>query len=540
MAALDLHAEVEKPDGTTVRLPDATGLKFSTKRMEGFDTGSFSLPRHILSESLDLELYDTVRFVTGDGTVAYEGRVAALPRQLDETSHSLEVELQGWMAHARDSKFTEIYVDRDVGRWGGPSVQRRLNAPTRNFQDPAVNPDASTGQSSLVCAFEGTWGVNDLPQSAGVYDAGTSVNIGSVYAAWKRGNQVTAGPDNFSWAVLLSDLDTFISTDTTGDLQAAGPGTVTLAASTNDRRFAQVDLSWNTTAAGLEGRRYELFWTCLAVYGTHGLTKRGTNSATEAQGFYVSDVIANIASRFCPRLSTAGVKATTYVHPQIAFHDRTDPYDAWLLLNAVHLWDLAVWENKTLHYGPVDLTDWDWEIRTDDPGLTLQHQGDTVDSLANGIAVEFDNVQTGKKETLEPADYPELRDDGIYHPANKHGLDVVTDVSLSIPCTKDVALQIGRTMLAELNQPKAPGSFTHKGGWVRDRQGNLQPGWRVRATDTVAITDHPNDSPRLVTETSWDQDSKTLTGSFDSTVKRIDAFVDRVATQIQAAGLQAA
>lgn len=545
MDPLALHAEVEKPDGTTIRFgsesaPDRMpqNIRFATKRMEGFDTASFDLPRHVLSESVDLELYDTARLVAGDGSVAYEGRVASLPRQLDDT-HSVTVELQGWMAHARDRKFREIYVDRDLSRWGPPSVQRRTNLlATFGVTDPSVQPDATTGAPSLKTGFTGAWSAAPgLPLSESLYDAGPGVEIGSVYHAWKRASTAVSAVDtHWDWRVYLGTTDTLTSNDATATLRAAGPGTGTLTATTDDRRVAVVNLLYDT-AAGSDGVEYAIFWTCLAVYGTHGLTKRGTATATEAQGFYVSDVIANIAARFAPKLSTAGIKDTSYVHPQIAFHERTDPYDAWLLLNAIHLWDLAVWENRTLHYGPVDLTDHDWEIRTDDYGVNLQQQGDTVDTLANGITVEFDNVNTGKKETVEPADHDELRDTSISHPANKHGLEVWQEVSLSIPTTQDMALQIGRTMLAEFNQPKAPGSITIKGGYVRDRQGNRQPAHKVRATDTIAIVDHPNDRPRLITETSWDDTSKTLTIATDSTIKRIDAFVDRVETQLRARNL---
>jgi hypothetical protein len=91
------------------------------------------------------------------------------------------------------------------------------------------------------------------------------------------------------------------------------------------------------------------------------------------------------------------------------------------------------------------------------------------------------------------------------------------------------AAQIGRIALAEFNLPKAPGTITVT-GHIKDRAGHWQQGWRVRAGDTVAITDHPNDRPRLVTETTWDHDSKTLTISVEGPAHRLDAVLDRITT----------
>jgi hypothetical protein len=40
-----------------------------------------------------------------------------MPRELSDR-HVIGVTLTGWMAHAKDRMFQEIYVDRDIGQWG--------------------------------------------------------------------------------------------------------------------------------------------------------------------------------------------------------------------------------------------------------------------------------------------------------------------------------------------------------------------------------------------------------------------------------------
>jgi hypothetical protein len=230
------------------------------------------------------------------------------------------------------------------------------------------------------------------------------------------------------------------------------------------------------------------------------------------------------------------VQDTTWPVPHAAWLDRIDPYDAWLELNRYHLWELAVWEDRTLHYGPSDLTDYDWEVRTTDPGVQVGLQGDDIEDLFNYCVVQFQNVRTGEQDEVSPDTHPELRDLSVENPANRHGLPKEFGVTLSDPTDPDSAAQIGRAKLAEANQPKLPGTITFR-GHVRDRAGHWQQGWKVRAGDTVAITNFPNSRPRLIGEASWDHSTKTGTIAVDGVLPRVDAFLDRQSTALRAAGL---
>jgi hypothetical protein len=86
---------------------------------------------------------------------------------------------------------------------------------------------------------------------------------------------------------------------------------------------------YGATPAGADGARYAIDWSKLALYGSHGLTLRQGDTA-EPLGVYASDVIKNIAARWCPLLDTSGVQDTSYVIQHLAFRDRTYPYDAFL------------------------------------------------------------------------------------------------------------------------------------------------------------------------------------------------------------------
>jgi len=544
---LDLSFEIAAADGTRYRwgtnqLPGdrPTDFNFRTKIGEGFSDGSLSLSRRIDLDYPDLELINNVVAVGADGSVAYEGRLSAMPRELDD-SHSINVTLTGWMAHARDKQFSEIYVDRDLGAWQQASVSRRavlLQTSNITPQDSSQIADPTDSQAGIETGWDGAWTSPYSMISEAWYDAGPEIVVKTIAYSWKRmGSTIVLPNPAWIWRINGSDDDKQAGTVTVGsNLAAAGPSTSFLSFSALTHRYAVLQLFYNGTPGGADGTHYGVTWFKLAVYGNHGCSLN-TGETTEPWGVLASEVIKDIAGRWCPKLNTTGVQDTTYVIQHLAFKDQTDPYDAFLEINKYHLWNLAVWENRTLTYEPFDLTDYDWEVRTDDPGTTISLQGPSVDNVFNGIVVTYTDVLTGIHNKLTPTSYPsDLSNTDPDNPWNKQGIDRWDKINLSTPTVQAQALQIGRMALAESNRPKAPGTITVK-GYIRDRAGVEQPGWKVRAGQTVAITNHPNDAPRLIHETSWDDESKSLTLSVEAPAVALDAVLDRVASGFSARGL---
>lgn len=513
------------------------GINFRTIRGNGFGDASCTLIRDGRLDSFDLGLFNDATFVGDDGTVAYEGRLNAFPRSFDQTGSSITPTFAGHMSIAQDRPFSEIYVDRLLSNWGPASVQERANrASAWSIQDPAVQPDIATGFPSLAQEIiNQPWGTGGKPRHEAFYDAGSKVLIGSIYYAWKKNGNINPADTNWGWNVQTSTDDLQTSTDDTGTLRAAGPGTGTLTATGNNKRYGIVQLYYNAANAGTGGETYGLYWTCLAAIGTHGLTQVGSGTATTAPGLNLSDILVNVAQRFCPGLNTDGVQFNGTLIEQCRY-DESLPYDAFLDLNKYALWELAVWEGKTLHYAPADLTDYDWEVRLSDPGVTTSLQGDDASNLYNGVRVTFTDAADGKTKILSPDDYPDLRDDAVENPANEHGLTRWFPWALSSPCTIGMALNTGRAKLAELNQPKEAGTVSLT-GHVRDRAGHWRPVHEMRAGQTLAITDFPNARSRLIVETDYSHDGYTINVGVDNTLSTIEGFLDRYGTALSAAGI---
>lgn len=510
-------------------------LTFGSQRMQGFASASLELARRIDRDYVDVHLLDAIEIVGDDGSTAWEGRVGAIPRTVD-AQHSIALQCGGWMGHAKDRKFTGIYVDRDLQQWQTVSlVQRVANAGSGyNNQSPTVVPDQAT--PAVRTGVTGAWTTGGLPVCGAMYDAGDGNLIGSVYYEWTRSANISTGGDpNWLWMVNAMTSDNIASgQDTTADLQAAGPGAGTLT--TAARRFAMVRLEYGV-AGGTQGMEYTIDWRNLAVYGDHGLTKQGA----APQGLFVSDILRHIIQTYCPMLSTAGIQDNEFVIPHQVFRDPVDPYDAILDLNKYSLWDCSVWENRIVTYAPIDMTDYDWDVRFTDPGFSTTLQGDTSTDLANGVAVTFFDLATQRQRRLTPNDTSDLLDTSVENPANQHGYPVWTEYQITVPTTSDGAVQIGRAALAEFNAPKAPGALTI-GPYVRDRAGHWQPYWKIRAGDRVAITSSTSlsDRPRLIAEVTHAQSAGgggAASISVDAPPKKLDAVMDRITAALAAANL---
>lgn len=541
---LELAVEVEAANGRRTRWDGntrsagdiPTGISFSTKRGDGFSDGpNITLQRRIDRDYPDINLYDDLRLIGADGSVAYEGYISADPRTFSG-GHTVSVRVAGPMTLAQLRPFSEVYIDRDLSKWGDPSNARQAALLGANFSPvgPTVQTDPATGSSSVSTQFTGAWTAVSIPISEALYLAPPGVHLGRLYYDVKAGPNVDTADANWSWSAALATDDTVSSVDGSGNLRSGSEETGTVTATTTSRGVANLQATYGSGPAGGDNVLFPIYWRNLAPMGTHGLTLQASTTAGPG-GLYVSDMIRNICDRFT-NLDSTGVQSTTYPVDSAVF-TQVQPYDAWLTLNTYHLWELAVWENKVLHYYPADTTQYDWQIRLDDPGVTVDLPGDSTEQLANGIVVSYQDIQTGTTMLLTPDDTPALSDPNPLNPATLHGLTSWTTVDLTqIPLSAADATQIGTAALAEFNQPKATGTITFQ-GHIRDRAGNWQPGWKVRASDTIAIINHPDDRPRLIGETQWDQDSLTCTVAVDNTLNRVDAFLDRSATALQAANL---
>ena len=525
-----LAVSVELPDGAVKRwAPDEVDhgdipndLGFSTSAPGGHKAGGTSLIRG-LAPRADEGLFATVRFYGPGNQTAFEGRIEQLPRQTTGRAATLNPQIVGWSAHLEDDQtFMQVYVDQDLGRWGDPSLARRILVATSG-----ANLQGGVGVNGL------TW---DVPESVPsddhterVYACPAGVKVSNVMYKGARTGAFT----NFEAAKLFaSDDPDFSPAD---DYALTLDDTVRLQSlTTAARRY--VLLRTKTTAAvgpGLTGHQQR--YTKVAVYGDHGVTTHSISG--EPDGVYASDVIADILDTAAPLLTyTTGsdgtIQPTTFEIPQLAFYDPTSAADAIARTNAYHGHDWFVWDDRTFYYQPAG-TGTQWQARLAD-GAQLALEGDTAGQILNGIVITYTQAGSGEIKRAGPVgsgmdvESAYLEETSDTNPATSHGITRKwAHQQLSVVTTDAGAVEIGAVLLTEMNLAARRGQVTLRGS-VRHPTEGLVPVWRVRAGDTITLTDRPGDAPRRIIGTSYSHNERTVTCDLDSTPHRADALMERL------------
>lgn len=539
-----LVVSVTHADGTVSRFapdePDAeniaANISFSTSVPgSGFKDGAFVLNRSLTRTYADESLFDNVSITGPGGEVAWQGYVAQLPREQGETA-SVTVGCLGWSAALKWNTFREIYRDPDISHWNTePSIARRaalLAGGTKYMLKGTSETVWDTGTPALRLKHNDSYADATYKPLAEVWYDAQGIGLGSVYYYGATAQYNGALGADWTVAVLLSSDDLLTANDTTGDIGSGASGTLSTSGA---RKFAALQMYYTTTYAGDSFDRWADFYN-LVAYGTHGLTKRGTEPDA---GFYASDIIANAVSRTCSFLDTSGVDDTSFVVPYAVFTDPTDAGSVIEQMNAYHLYDWGVYEGPRGYKGGLffrapDASRLTWQARLAD-GAKLSLEGDDATAdIINGMVVRYTDFY-GKQKVYAPTGYSpadntsaDLLDSSETNPVNSHGLgNKYGLLELSNPTSDDAALQIGSAALAQKLTPRRRGSITLT-GTVRHPTEGMVPVWRVRAGDWIVVTDRTDDVVRQITDTTYDHESRTLTATIGGTPQRLDAIMERI------------
>jgi hypothetical protein len=529
---LGLHVEIVSADGSKAwRLQDddlnaanrPQGIRFDTARFEGFKTCEFSLSRRADRDYPDLKGFHTLRLISDTGDVAWEGEIDQTSRTIGDT-HQWSVAGVGLMRDAQRNRFRMVFVDRDMGQWGPVSLARQIVYTTAG--NPSGKIQASAGSDGIVWDVP----VEALPSGENSelsYTAPEGCLIASIaYRATRSGLFTNAEAP----AVFLSATPL----DYGGSQSLTFDDTLRTQPLSTSAKSIMLRVHMNNTATPAAPWQQRV--TKFAAFGDHNLPGR-TWDPNEPPGTYASDVIRWLIQNQCSVLNTGGVQDSNYPIGHLVFRESTTAFDAMRTVNAFHQWGLEVWEGGTVHFAPVDMSDYDWEIRLSEHGATLDDQGLSTADLANAIEVTFTDAADGQTKTLLPENYADLRDGTPGNLVTAAGKWQEAQISIQALATEADALQIGRAALAQMSQPRSPGGCSIR-GTVKDRQGIPQPVWKVRAGDRALITDHPSEDPILIAATSYTHESLTNSLTFDGPPNRLEPFLERLVVAQEAEGLR--
>lgn len=544
---LRLHILATAPNGNTFRWGDderrpedtPSGIGFTSIVPGGHETLECELPRKMELDYEDLQRLTTLTAIGAGGRIASEARLEKAPRASGETL-SVSPQAVGWQAHlADDEGASEVYVDRDLSHWQGLSNPRRIAviATPGNVQDHSVDPDTTTGLPALHQPLNGPWAA--LAHCESWYDAGPGLTLGDIYHEWSH-----VGSATFEGTLEGADDEVRTNVVTGTDRLTASPQTGSnTETAANGKRWAAFRFRFSGAVA-TENDRY---WshTRVAVWGNHGLTKRGT---APNDGLYASDIVAHAVGKWAPALrfttgSGGTIAPTALAIPQLEFREMTTADVIIKSADRFHLRDWAVWEGRqpnqpTFYYQDRGARGRRWRARV--RPSQLEETGPQIDKLFNGVCVRYTDA-AGTSLTVGPtgsaADTTSalLTDTDPLNPANQMGIKRHTTLDIGIPSTAAAATEVGKRFLEESKLHDQSGS-AELVGYVEDDCGVVHPAWAVRAGDEITFTDAADPSSRRIVRASYEHDSRTTSVDLDAPPEGMDSLLERLGVAVAPAG----
>lgn len=524
----DEQASADVPKGMTLTTADP-GL---------FKDAKMTFARGFEDDISDLTLLQRLRIFGRGQRPVWEGRLQETPREFGD-ENAVSIGAIGLAARLDDDpSFAEIYLDRDLDKWGEPSIQRLINLAAAKVQRQGIvtvgAQDTGAARPGLIHKF------NRLETNA----AGPLARVES----WYYGNGIPLGEVRYD-GVNISGLGI-----KDPNWRIIGFGSDDDLATTNDEGTNHEGVSASNQAIVFSpGRKYARFmmqyqatisapgdwqwgWSPVVI-GRHGLVMQG---AWPDIGFYGHQIIADIVSRCAPDLNfTTGpdgsIEDSDFIIPHAAFDTPGKGSDAIMGINAYHQRPWGVEDDKRFFWRETYRKR--WRIR--------RSRGDHVDLLGpqaedaiNGVRVTFTDGG-GQQRMVGPpgmsnayATSELLVDTDPTNPVNAAGIARKWgELDLQFLTTTNGAIQVGGAWLRDrLREASSRGSVTVR-GWVEDEHGTMLPAYCMRAGDSATVVDGDNIERRII-DTSYDNDSRTLTANLSSTPHRTEAMMERMGVVI--------
>lgn len=444
------------------------GLRYSNVNPGGFESCSFTVPADRCPSG------GAWLVISDSHGVLWEGRVEENDLSVGDGDRR-GVTAYGFGMALKKTYFREVFVDIDMGAWVGPSVAFQIAlGGSYSPEGGSVSPDDTTGASALGLVARGDWAAAGKPHPMAQYVS--TVDIASIYYAWKIGPTVSSADANWAWDVLIEDSDVWTGTQaSSGSLRAAGPSTGTLTNAVAGRTYGRVALYYGV-AGGVAGVDYPIYWTCLAVYGNHGLTKRGSEDAIAAKGFYGGDILQNLLAR-ASGIGVGTIDAPTYVVRDFKFLERTDIESAVVELNKYFGYDWGTWDSGNLFDSDPKFS---WTAKPSTAKWTVRRAdcdrielASSLSQMADTVYVKYRTVIGQEKELTATSPVRALNDAGMTGQAT-----IIGDGSM---VTQDNAQQQADIFFALQGQDPPMSGAIDLSGDVQLAAGGSRPAYHLRA-----------------------------------------------------------
>ena len=327
-------------NGEDVTFEVDEGFTFSSTHPGGFEAASFPIPH----DKPQIDRGDHVLLTCGL-SVAWEGRVKEVQRSLGAKTL---IQCEGYKTLLNEHTFSEVFVDRELSRWQGPPLGRQQGLLENAYREEAgqVSYDPVAQVPAILQSTKAPVVLPPTPTIENWYFA-NGIPIGSLYAAYSVGANMTAESTWYPAMYIATEPSWGMGSRNEENFVSKASGTFTLTSTGGSKTYAVLQI---VRSAEIKGEaEYAFLWKNVAVYGKHGLTKRGG----EPGGFYPSDV-AQWAMEKCPGVQVGFVTASTEIVPHLVYLQPV-PYEKLLDDMAKYAgYHWGVWESATALTGSAE------------------------------------------------------------------------------------------------------------------------------------------------------------------------------------------
>lgn len=485
---------------------------YSDLSFTNVDPGGFEQLQATITDIGDVKVGGEVVVRCGMET-AWHGRVNELGQRHTNGRTITQLAAVGYSAKLTDERMSMVYVDRDLSHWTGASRGRNVALVAGTYmqaEGPVVMIDTASSLPALQLQHADQWTSPRLPVAETWYDAGTGNKVGSVYYDFTNVGNASTADANWDLNVRTSSDDIFSTIPaTSGDIWASVPLTGTLIDATGTR-YAVVSFAYAATPGGAVGYQYGVHLRTPAVYGNHGLTKRGS----APQGYYPGDIAGHAHTLSGAGFTTVISDTSTFTVRHAAYRELVTHQQVITDMATLMGWHWGVWE-------PAD-------ILASTPRLFF-----TAPPTVATVAISRDRITD--------LDSPRVRVDRLYDTASVKwqdpaGTSGVTTVTTTNPLASGAGVA-GRTLELDMGQGDSTtatsfGTFAlalalagARGGGsgtvpasIAGPYGARRPACLLRSgRDRIRITDLPDSGP--LPESDANRQDSFLVRRVETTVK---------------------
>lgn len=507
------------------------GLQLSGAMPGGRKELRCSLPRNPRQDWPDIGGFLEIEAQIGARNRVWHGRIGKAPRS-DGERMVIDGEAVGYAAALEDRKALRLgFIDSDLGKFGEPSVQRRLDLVNGGFRPASVSAsvgfqDAGSARPALVVDFTGA-SSNTAPPYEGTeqWCHGGGVDIGGMVFDQRGDNSTT-------WlkAAILSVDD--VTSSFTGSPNYSGIAeSLQQGVWTAQPGFKYALFQTFYTGGSFLGQMTNVQrWSnvkILSYLATQNLTLQGTWPDV---GYTAAQMLRVLVPEFSGlRVTDDSVEDDGFIIQQAWWPDGTTLGPVVDELVKYGLYDWFVKDGKVFELRRPGTYGRRWQAYQGPSNF--REAGTDTERLWDRICVRYQDPDGSTRMVGWPGSGAEVESPALQvtdpdHPAVRAGVVREDLLDLQTQSVPSEAIGVGERWLAEANELSRSGE-AELSGYVQDDRGVFRPAAEVAEGDSIRFPDARDKSYRRIVSYDYSADERKVTVSLDAPSETIQALLER-------------